>query len=79
MFADEIVEALQLGVRIVFQDQRSALGNADREAVGARFLVRPGEQQQRRPALGLPDRLHGGDLGRLVLQRVEPVQSPTKI
>ena len=50
------------------------LGDGDLEAVAARVRVGHGEQHQRRAALGLPDRLHRGDLGRLVLERVEPVQ-----
>ena len=41
--------------------------------IGAVLLRRPREQAQRRAALGFPNRLEGGDLLRLVHERVKPV------
>jgi hypothetical protein len=70
----ELVEAADLAVGVVLEDQCRQLGDADLEVVAARGFVGHREQQQRRAALGLPDAFHRRHLLRLVLQRVQPVQ-----
>ena len=61
-------------LRLVLEDEARAVGQLDRVVVAALLLVGDREEHQRRAALGVPDRLHRGDLGGLVLERVEPVQ-----
>ena len=70
----ELVQALELGIDVVRQDQAGELGHLDRIVGAAFLLVGQAEQRQRRALFGVPDALDGGDLGRLVLQRVQAVQ-----
>ena len=55
------------------KDQRRALGHFDGEAIASVVLVDQREQHERRAALGVPQRLDRRHLGRLVLERVQPV------
>ena len=61
MRAGEFVQAADLAVGVVGQDQAGQARNADGEAVLARAFIRHREQQQGRTALGLPHAFHGGD------------------
>ena len=51
-----------------------SLRHGDLEMVGLCLGIRDGEQDERRAPLRLPMRLERGDLGRLMLARVQPMQ-----
>ncbi len=70
----ELVQAADLAVQLMRQDQAGELGDRDLEVVAACGLVGPGEQQQRRALFRLPHPFHRRHLLRLVLQRVQAVQ-----
>ena len=69
----KLVQALDLAVELVAQDEAGQLGDRDLEVVLALVAVGDGKQQQRRAALGVPQAFHRRDLLRLVLQRVQPM------
>ena len=74
MHAFEGVEAQDLAVEFVGQDQAAELGDLHGVVRGARRFVGDAEQGEGRAALGFPDAFHGSDLGGLVLQGVQAVQ-----
>ena len=74
LVAREGLQALELGVPAVAQDQAAELRDPDGVAGGLGLEVGQAEEIERRPGMGLEMALHGGDLGRLVLQRVEAVE-----
>ena len=69
----ERIEALQLCVGVVREDQGCALRHRNRVVGAPRLLVRNADQRQRRAALGMPDGFQRRDLRRLVRERVEAV------
>ena len=68
------LEAGKQAVRVVREDQRAAVRDRDLEH-GSSRSSRPARRRctKRAGLAAVPVRLHGGDLDRLVLQRVEPV------
>ena len=60
-------------MRVMRQDQAAEIGNIDSVAVALGLFVGDGEHRERRGADGVPESLDRGDLGRLILQRVEAV------
>src|SRR5690606_10049447 len=63
-----------LAVPIVGQNQAAQFGDADFEAVTLVNLVWNGEEYGGLPAARVPVAFHGGNLGRLMFERVESVQ-----
>ena len=70
----ELVQALDLAVDAVGEDEACQARDRNLVSIRPRRLVGPGKQQQRRAARGLPDAFHRGDLLGLVLERIEAVQ-----
>ena len=70
----EFVQAANHRVGIVAQDDRKRFRDFEREIVRLRLLVDEREERERRAFLRFPERLDRGDLRRLVLERVQPVQ-----
>src|SRR5690606_41196724 len=56
------------------EDETAEQGNLHRVTVGLRLLVRDREKSKRHTAFRFPLRFDRGQLGGLVLQRVQPVQ-----
>ena len=69
----KILQALDRAVEAVRQDQAAEIGDLDGEAVGSACVVGNGEEDERDCAAGLPMRLDRRELGRLVLERVQPM------
>ena len=70
----EFVQAANHRVGIVAQDDRKRFRDFEREIVRLRLLVDEREERERRAFLRFPERLDRGDLRRLVLERIQPVQ-----
>ena len=68
------VYALHHAVRAVGEVERGQLGDGHFKTVAVRAAVGQGKQHGGRAGLGLPNTLHGGDLGGLVVQGVEAMQ-----
>ncbi len=69
-----LLQPAHRAIPAVGQDQAAQTRHLDDGAVGLVRLVGQGEQDQRQAGRGLPVRLDRGELGRLVFERVEPVQ-----
>ena len=69
----ERFQAADLGVPIVRENEAAELRDRDLETVALGLRVGQREEDQRRPLLRLPMRLDRGDLGGLMLARVEAV------
>src|SRR5262249_62216391 len=70
----DVLETWKEAVWIMCQHQRGAARYRDRKPVGFGRRVRPGEDMEVAGLAAVPMRLHGGNLDRLVLERVEAVQ-----
>src|SRR5262249_57381348 len=69
----ELPEALDLAIETMGQDEAAEIGHLDREAIGLVGRVGNGEQRERKGRLGIPPRLDGGGLRRLMRGGVESV------
>ena len=78
VLGNEVIQPRHHARRIVFQDHRGHRRDANFKPVLAGGLVGQGKQQQGHMAAGLPIAFHRGDLGGLVLQRVQPVHVARK-
>ena len=68
------LEALHRAVPVVREDVAAETWDLDLVAGRFGFHIGPAEQDERLAGARLPVSFHGGDLGRLVLQRIEAVQ-----
>ena len=78
MFAGEFIQALDLAVNVVREDQGRAFGQPNFKMVFLRSGIWQSEQQQRCSALGLPNTFDGSNLGRLMFERIQSMQVADK-
>src|SRR5262249_60905173 len=67
----ELLQALDLAIETMGQDEAPEMRHLDRVAIGLVGRVRNGEQRERKGRLGIPARRNGGKLRRLVRGGVE--------
>ena len=74
VLAREFLEARHHAIDVVGEDETAQQRHLDGIAVCLGLLVGNGEQDERRARLPVPVRLNGGQLGGLMMQRVETLQ-----
>ena len=70
----KIVEAFDLAIQIVGENQAGGIGDLHRKACLTRLFIGNADNGEPGTLLGLPNALHRRHLGRLVLKRIKAMQ-----